>query len=1093
MPATGYSTPSVPVIEWSQNASGGRVTVDDPYQLRELLSRLAIQIDMPDSSGVVPSHVDVGGNINFFKVEPAVANVYGTPLITKIGDASLDSHVNLDWMDREWSDPFTLQPSSWNLFSRIRETYNQYYADANNPQDVDIFLGFDLTGVNLDFGGYASQFTNQYSGLPDSPDVILELSPQFWSRVGEIVSEPSRPSALQVFSAGPAIMDGETLDLGRLAESFSAYDDFSDFIRSNLSITLNTDVSAHALEFGGWTHGSLDFRHEGSGRSISLQLADLDRSWGSGTSELGMVDPIFDDNGNPISTELEFGIGRDNWQLVELLRSAEEAYEADWALGTSTLGSFDGASKWMLSGGRIHTGPAESLTGPGNELAFNALLQDLINSESISFYTRPLGSSLVAQSGEPIEFLISDYQQATFDVADQTSGFILELDGPLLSSLDAVPVYREYWGELVFTPSYDSAFFGVPYSDAGELRINVNRQLDGLARNITTSWSSGNNYNLGNLYPELAESDTSLGYRLSRVMFGADLFDLDAPGGTSSHLEFNIQSDGLVNRNSRGSSVFDSYQSLSQLLPNWALLQNVAVTGLFDSRDSISPLSVELSLLDQPWGSEQSAVGFRYGLRSAASSDILTQLAVLGDSVDESQHYYLDIYGTSLLEGFDINTLDFTVALDTSLFNWFGESDIQIGSALPIANAASIDRENGLVRFAAASLESAGAGRSISSGSEELLASVRLNFNEAQLRTLGKNADGSLSASPFAVSVTANANETVLSKSFNDTDGNLNSDIRTLASLGGAVEVDGQEVTLYDAFINLQQLGAGLVLGTNRQIGADAGFTNLVRQGDKIHASVDWLNVGNIRAEDLSVAQRYNANGHIIVEESIFTRSAINSGSFIDGVYVPDARELTTLNAVVKVTGSAGNVIDVADGLYFVQARGSDQFINDGKGTSNLITFQGDLNYDGRVSMKDLAYLNAGAARQKAIADVPLGVDADGNGFIDSTVAHDVDADFNGRIDLAVLAVLDQDWGKTLHLGDEQFQGSADLSWNDLDIQGPTVSWHNSSFKEQNAIEASPSYVGSLEGPGVSTAIGADGNTSPNDNDMQGAYYQDVL
>ena len=31
-------------------------------------------------------------------------------------------------------------------------------------------------------------------------------------------------------------------------------------------------------------------------------------------------------------------------------------------------------------------------------------------------------------------------------------------------------------------------------------------------------------------------------------------------------------------------------------------------------------------------------------------------------------------------------------------------------------------------------------------------------------------------------------------------------------------------------------------------------------------------------------------------------------------------------------------------------------------GRAKLITYQSDVSYDGRVSMKDLAYLNAGAA-----------------------------------------------------------------------------------------------------------------------------------
>ena len=177
-------------------------------------------------------------------------------------------------------------------------------------------------------------------------------------------------------------------------------------------------------------------------------------------------------------------------------------------------------------------------------------------------------------------------------------------------------------------------------------------------------------------------------------------------------------------------------------------------------------------------------------------------------------------------------------------------------------------------------------------------------------------------------------------------------------------------------------------------------------------------------------------------------------------------------------------------------AEGSDTFSNAGKGSSNLITFKGDLNYDGRVSMKDLAYLNAGAARQELVASAD---DSTVQVASEASYARDVDADFSGKIDLADLSVLDADWGKTLHTGDEQFQGSAPvqdsaaISWIELDSQGDNSTWYNSSFKDQNAIEADSAYVGSLESPTSTGVIGADGNTTANDNDITGTEFQDSI
>ena len=132
--------------------------------------------------------------------------------------------------------------------------------------------------------------------------------------------------------------------------------------------------------------------------------------------------------------------------------------------------------------------------------------------------------------------------------------------------------------------------------------------------------------------------------------------------------------------------------------------------------------------------------------------------------------------------------------------------------------------------------------------------------------------------------------------------------------------------------------------------------------------------------------------------------------------------------------------------------------------------------------MKDLAYLNAGAARQQEVG-----------GRIDqASVAHDVDADFSGKIDLGDLSILDADWGKSLHNGDQDFQGSADLSWNELDQQGTTgdAAWDNQAFKDQNAVEASTDFVESLENPTAVGVIDADGNSNQTDNDIAGTEFQ---
>jgi len=293
--------------------------------------------------------------------------------------------------------------------------------------------------------------------------------------------------------------------------------------------------------------------------------------------------------------------------------------------------------------------------------------------------------------------------------------------------------------------------------------------------------------------------------------------------------------------------------------------------------------------------------------------------------------------------------------------------------------------------------------------------------------------------------------------------------------------------------INIEEQGDGLIIGTDRVIGSDATFTNLIRSGDTVSATSEWLNVGNTDSNNLVVSAYGNANAELVGHSFVDSKTSLNSGNFKNGVFIEDDRESTKLVADIKVTGDAGKVVDLADGILSITADDSDVFINE-KGSSNLITYQGDLNYDGRVSMKDLAYLNAGAARQQ-LTVVPGGQGPDDTMIDAASVAHDVDADFNGKIDLADLSVLDADWGKSLHDGDQNFVGSGDVSWNELDSQGTTgdAAWDNDSFKDQNATEASSDYVSSLEAPGTSGVIGADGNEDANDNDMQGDVFQDPL
>ena len=78
----------------------------------------------------------------------------------------------------------------------------------------------------------------------------------------------------------------------------------------------------------------------------------------------------------------------------------------------------------------------------------------------------------------------------------------------------------------------------------------------------------------------------------------------------------------------------------------------------------------------------------------------------------------------------------------------------------------------------------------------------------------------------------------------------------------------------------------------------------------------------------------------------------INDG--IDYPCDPSTQESIEIEIDVSITGEAGHVVDLTKGLFKVSAEDTeqtpdpnDQYYTSHKGSKKLITFQGDLNYDG--------------------------------------------------------------------------------------------------------------------------------------------------
>ena len=960
-----------------------------------------------------------------------------------------------------------------NLNSYPTNIYNSLGAYRDNEFE-NSYLTFDLQHSNLDLSN--GIWLNQYNDYPlaENPEYVIALDNNFWKDVNEKYNEVDTQKNLsESLSFEIYGLPQKSIDLSSIKKADDPSEAINEIVES-LKVTVHTDEQWD-LPLYSDVYGNLNFWAEiedNHFHSVSLSLMDHDIPVLSQNYSNNNTRAIESQENNS-GTILEFGL-RDGYQLNELIRTAQSGFNntgTDLHLELDSLNlSFDK----LLDGSNYHL----QLREDSNKL---------FGAQSFSI--------------NPYNDYYSDFSEEGLAQLDVAGDFTSPID---IWSLDnSSPQIKVKMGENGIS-KYERAditleFEGTTTDDTySNMYIHVGI-LGPLTRNFDI------NYSYGNENTDIAD------YNLKSIRLDANEWNIDNSNGWIQAL-YNVDDNGEITAINNGSALNSYIPNIEEFIPNVNALKSISLTGMNDlSNLEKMQTAVELGMngASFPWNQESpivdppptdASMALSYNLyqqydyrldEPSYGSDSLNQLAVLGDSVNESSRYVLDINAESLENNYSIESTDITIEFDPQLFGTINASDIKIGGELPLANAVHIDNDLGSIRFAAASLSDLGEGSGITG--TNALASIALNFDESQIQYLEKNPDGSLKISPLTFDISVNEQETIFSNTYTDASGFKNREILTLDDLGGGVAVDGQEVTLYEAQINLKQQGDGLVLGTERIIGTDAEFTNLIRKGDTISTSTEWLNVGNIEAKDLSYSEIYNQNATIA--NASFSQENIASGSFIDGEFVKDARESTTFTADININGEAGNVVDLSDGIVNVHAQGtSDVFSNEGLGSSNLITFQGDLNYDGRVSMKDLAYLNAGAARQQYASPVDTGtvVDMNKDGIVDASVANDVDADFSGKIDLNDLAVLDSDWGKTLHTGDEQFQGSNDVSWTQLDSQGNETIWNNDSFKNQNDIEAQSDYVGSLESPASNGVIGVN-NTPTHDGDIQGEAFQDPL
>ncbi|MCS5706827.1 hypothetical protein NZK27_11540, partial [Synechococcus sp. FGCU-3] len=415
-----------------------------------------------------------------------------------------------------------------------------------------------------------------------------------------------------------------------------------------------------------------------------------------------------------------------------------------------------------------------------------------------------------------------------------------------------------------------------------------------------------------------------------------------------------------------------------------------------------------------------------------ATNDIV--LRQFGNNEEQASTFYLALTAESLRDA-AINTLDFSIHLGEAFGEAFAlnPADIHFNETLNVARRVQIsDGPDGpVVRFNGAGLDALENSGAAIDGST-VLAYIQLQ-QRSDIDQLIKDARTE-DSNGFRNTETFNVAQ--LFQTSVNVDQIVWDDLLSLRDLGGsdAVVSSDLEVTVRAAQAELTT-DSSFNLGTTRQITkpGESGFTNLIRSGDTIWQTSTWRNDGEFTFTDLTIT---DLSDDVATVTSVFDA---NNGAKLEELgWSAEAGEgeVASISSKFQITGAAGSVLDTtkvgfkldAYGDYHWNTTEMDQFA-----IKHLITYAGDLNYDGAVTFKDLGHLNAGAAT--------------------GSNPHDVDANFDGMVDMLDLAVLDADWGMSLHSGEDTFLGSNAISMAEL-FQQNGRTWDSSAFAEQNAIES---------------------------------------
>ena len=455
------------------------------------------------------------------------------------------------------------------------------------------------------------------------------------------------------------------------------------------------------------------------------------------------------------------------------------------------------------------------------------------------------------------------------------------------------------------------------------------------------------------------------------------------------------------------------------------------------------------------------ALQFRYvltqanaqgGYNAAASEITEIKVATYGSDIEKARQFWLDIYagGTGADNNKILESVDLSFGL-TDLTN-IAANDWQASSGFNLFRSTSLggSLNESILRASQGSAGnlSAGLGNGIILyGQGGLVGRIQLDFNEDATAANGYWSP-SIDLSNF-VSIALNQDETILGSASQPA--TRPRSIQSARETGYDINIAGLEgikvVQALGKFGSFQiQNNIGTSLETNSArvgVGPDEKplFTNLVREGQTISRDFSFKNDGDATL----MRAAWEVNG-LTFSDSL--ENVIRGSGDLGNVGAGDSQTISN-SARVK-TETAGQIVETGGNIGFTADGNQTTYQVDT--IKNLITYQGDLNYDGKVGMRDLAALNEGARLA---------------GQYGSTANEDVDANFDGSINLADLAVLAKDWGATLWTdsgSSATYAGANEVTLDQLASQNDgRQTWDNDPFMtEKTAQEASGFVVSAL-------------------------------